>query len=120
VGTKLYISGITRDAQNGPVAVGSPLVLPVTGDVATSAVWVDALTGGILTTQSEITSLITLNVVGGSARSVSPGAAGLNLASANGIDQFFMRSGDGSLLSYRPGGAWRPVATGVSVQAQVQ
>jgi hypothetical protein len=50
---------------------------------------------------------ITLNVVGGSARSVSPGAAGLNLASANGIDQFFMRSGDGSLLSYRPGGAWR-------------
>ncbi|CAB4570724.1 unannotated protein [freshwater metagenome] len=120
VGTKLYVSGITRDAQNGPIAVGPPLILPVAGDVATSAVWVDALTVGVLTTQSDITSLITLNVVGGSARSVSPGAIGLNLAAANGIDQFFMRSGDGSLLSYRPGGAWRSVATGVSVQAQVQ
>lgn len=120
VGTKLYVSGITRDAQNGPVAVGSPLVLPVTGDVATSAVWVDALTVGVLSTQSETTSLLTLNVVGGSSRAVTPGSVGLNLTSANGISQLFMGAGDGNLFAYRSGGAWRGVATGVSVLAQVQ
>ena len=119
-GSSLYVSGITRDGQNGPVSVGSPLILPISAGVATSAVWVDSLTVGVLTTQADSNALVTLYSIGGASRTVTPGSPGVSMSAANGLTELFTRSSDGNLYNYRAGGAWRIAATGISVLAQVQ
>lgn len=120
LGTNLYVSGIARDGQNGPISVGPPLVMPVPVGTATHVVWADSLTVAVLTTQSGGNALVTLNVVGGSSTVVNPGVPGLTLSAGNTVSELFMRAGDGSLYSYRASGTWPIVASGVSVQAQVQ
>lgn len=118
--TKLLVSGISRDGQNGPVAVGEPLVISVTPGTSTAAVWVDALTIGVLTTLGDGRSTLALTTVGGSVRPVTPSAPGVSLAAGNGVSELYMRSADNNLYNYRGGGVWPSVAANVQVQVQVQ
>ena len=118
--TKLLVSGISRDGQNGPVAIGEPLVLSVVPGTSTAAVWVDALTVGVLTTLGDGRVTLTLNTVGGDVRSVNPSALGVSLAAGNGLSELYMRAGDNALYNYRGAGVWPTLATNVQVQVQVQ
>ena len=118
--TKLLVSGISRDGQNGPVKVGEPLVISVTPGTSTSAVWADSLTLAVLTTLGDGRASLTLVTIGGSARPVSPSAPGVTMAAGNGVSELYMRSGDNSLFGYRGSGIWPTVATNVQVQVQVQ
>ena len=118
--TSLYVSGIARDGRNGPIDVGSPLVFGLPDGTSLSAVWVDSSTVGVLATQSDNTSLVSLIVVGGSTRTVRPGTQGLSLSAGNSLRELVMRAPDGTLFGYRAGGAWSAIGSGVGVLAQVQ
>jgi hypothetical protein len=118
--TKLLVSGISRDGQNGPTAVGEPLVVSVTPGTSTSAVWADSLTIAVLTTLGDGRSSLTLDTIGGGARLVSPSSPGVTLAAGNSVSELYMRSADNGLFGYRGSGTWPNVATNVQVQVQVQ
>ena len=118
--TKLLVSGISRDGQNGPVAVGEPLVLSVKPGTSTAAVWVDPVTVGVLTTLGDGRVTLSLNTIGGGVRPVAPSSAGVSLSAGNGVTEVYMRSNENGLFSYRGSGTWPMVAGNVQVQVQVQ
>ena len=118
--TKLLVSGISRDDQNGPTAIGEPLVVSVTPGTSTSAVWADSLTIAVLTTLGDGRSSLTLDTIGGGTRPVSPSSPGVTLAAGNSVSELYMRSPDNGLFGYRGSGIWPTVATNVQVQVQVQ
>ena len=118
--TKLLVSGISRDGQNGPVAVGEPLILSVKSGNSTSAVWVDPLTVGVLTTLGDGRSALSLNTIGGGVRPITPSSSGVSLSAGNSVSEVYMRSAENELFSYRGSGTWPMVARNVQVQVQVQ
>lgn len=118
--TKLLVSGISRDGQNGPVAVGEPLLISVTPGTSTSAVWADSLTVAVLTTLGDGRASLTLDTIGGDTRPVTPSAPGVTLAAGNGVSELYMRSSENGLFGYRGTGVWPTLATNVQVQVQVQ
>lgn len=118
--TKLLVSGISRDGQNGPTAVGEPLVISVTPGTSTSAVWVDSLTIAVLTTLGDGRASLTLDTIGGGTRLVSPSSPGVTVAAGNSVSELYMRSADSALFGYRGSGTWPNVATNVQVLVQVQ
>lgn len=118
--TNLYVSGISRDVANRPVSVGSPLVFAVPEGTPLSAVWVDASTVGVLARQSDANAVVSLIVIGGSTRTLSPGAQGISLSAGNNLSELVMRVADGTLLRYRAGGEWTAAGSGVALVAQVQ
>ncbi|WP_243076945.1 GerMN domain-containing protein [Microbacterium sp. SS28] len=113
----VQISGVIRDGNGVPSALGEPsLVLATLPAQATSVAWVDDVTVGVLTGVGDESELVEL-LVGGPAITTDAPASSAQLAGSQGT--WRVKDADGGLFSKR-GATWPQTSAGILVLATQQ
>ncbi len=111
LGPRLYVAGIIRQPDNTPIALGTPLELPVASGAPIDATWVDDRRVATLSS-SPPAALVTLFEVGGPSASLSQVQDAITIAGGNaGADGLRVLRSDGEVWRLQ-GSSW--VVTGVS------
>jgi len=108
-GPRLFVSGVLRDADLVPVALGTPYPLPVDGNIVDVA-WVDEVRVAVLRAAESGTTVDVL-ALGGPTERLGPVDSGIGIVGGNGEEGLRVLAATGEVL--RPSGAGGWVDTGL-------
>lgn len=116
--TELWISGIVRGADQVPERLGDPVQLATVDGASRGVVWLDDLSVGVLSGDTEGAEVLE-QVIGGLASTSNAPASMTSIAGGTALSSVRLLADDGT-LSVKRGTTWQPTATGILVLATQQ
>lgn len=116
--TALWVAGVIRGTDRIPQRLGDPVELATVPGASRGVAWLDDLSIGVLSGDSEGTTVLE-QVVGGMATTTTASAAMTSIAGGTSLSTVRLLADDGT-LSVKRGTSWQPAATGILVLATQQ
>lgn len=114
----LWVAGVVRNDDRVPVRLSEPVMLGAVTGTGRGLAWLDDLSIGVLSADTEESHVLE-QVVGGLSTPSSAAAGMASIAGGSSLSSARLRAEDGTLY-VRRGTSWQPTATGVGVLATQQ